>query len=351
MAGNRKEAGRLSPVNTKTAVAIGLGALALCGSTPALASSPDVTQAPSVSGTVRVGQTLTATGGHWSGPSGTDHGYSWLRCSDENLWTCSTVANNSATFALTSSDLGKRMRAVLWASYGSQFDYMASGATAAVQAAPTPTPTPTPTKTPTPTPTPTKTPTPTPTPTKTPTPTPTPTRTPAPTPTPTKTPAPTKTPTPTPTPAVTLVPEPAPSPPVVSSFSLPVATVPVVPAATPAKLRMFHPRPMIRVAGRLTADGARVTVLTVTAPKGAAISVRCAGTGCPRAAVARTASTRHIPQFETALRAGIKLTIKVTKPGYIPRVTIITIRRGKAPARFDGCLLAGKRKPSGCPRH
>jgi hypothetical protein len=321
-----------------------------------------VTQAPSISGTAKVGQTLTAAGGRWSG--GTDHGYAWMRCNDDNLWSCSLVATDQSTWKLTTSDQGKHMRAVLWASAGSDVAWLASNDTPAVTAA-TPTPTPTPTRTPTPTPTPTRTPTPTPTATPRPTPTatphatatptatpratPTPTRTPVPT--PTRTPVATPTPTPTPTPVATAAPE-APAPAAApASFNIPVATVPNTVLSAPkvaTRLRAFKPLPMIRIAGRLTANGAHVSLLTVKAPKGAHIEVKCTGTGCPKRQVARTASTTHIPQFETTLRAGIKLTIRVTKAGYIPRVTVITIRRGKAPSRQDGCWVSDRL--SRCPK-
>lgn len=329
---------------SKRAVVLGLGAGALAFAAPAHASSPSVTQAPTISGTARVGQTLTAVGGRWSG--GSDHGYAWMRCDDDNLWSCTLVEADSSTYKLTTSDQGKHMRAVLWASQGRDLAWLASNDTAAVSAAPVPTPTPTPTRTPTPTPTRTPSPTPTATPHATPTPTPRPTATPTRTPTPTPTVAPTPTATAAPEPTATPIPAAA-SP---ASFNLPVATTPDAVLSAPkvaTRLRVFKPLPMIRVAGRLTLNGARVTLLTVKAPKGSHIEVRCAGTGCPRSQVARTATTTRIPQFETSLRAGVKLTIRVTKPGYIPRVTVITIRRGKAPSRVDGCWV--KNRLSRCP--
>src|SRR5262249_22115464 len=140
--------------------------------------------------TLKVGQTLSAAGGHWSGPNGTSAYFQWLRCPDaNNAYNCSILSGaTSQTYKLGGDDLGKYMRVALVAVWGKQYDYAVSNASGAVLAAapaPTPTPSPRPTPTPTPRPSPTPRPTPTPTPRPTATPTPTPTATPTPAPTPT----------------------------------------------------------------------------------------------------------------------------------------------------------------------
>jgi hypothetical protein len=318
-----------------TAAAAAIVAACLAAA-PARAAVPvSVTAGPNVAGVAQVGATLTASGGHWSGPSGTVAGYAWARCTSTATSSCVPIrgAESTSTYRLVSDDQGRRIRALLWALHYPDFDYAYSAATAVVGAAPTPTPTPTPTKTPTPTPTPTKTPTPTPTPTPTKTPTPTPT------PTPTKTPAPSPTPAVTPAPVITPVPEP-----------LPVAApAPVRPAANP-RPRMMRPYPLVRISGRLTGNGAFVKRLTVTAPRGAHIGVVCHGAGCPRRRVAMVAAVRHIAVFERALRAGTRLVVTISKPGYITKVTTITIRRGRSPARTDLCLAPGAKRPGACPK-
>jgi hypothetical protein len=312
-----------------------------------------VTAGPSVSGTARVGSTLTASGGHWTGPGDSLVGYGWVRCTSTDPSSCAQIrgAESTATYKLGTDDQGHRIRAALWALNGFSFDYAYSNPTAVVAAQPVPTPTPTPTRTPTPTPTPTKTPTPTPTPTRTPTPTPTPTRTPTPTPTPTRTPSPAPSPVatvvtlPIVAPVLTPVPEP-----------LPVATVPAVLLAAPAvkpapkpRPRMLRPYPLIRISGRLTVSGAYITRLTVRAPRGARINVACHGVGCPCRHVAMIAALRHVPAFEGALRAGTRLVVTVSKPGFIAKVTTITIRRGRPPSRSDLCLAPGAEHPAACP--
>jgi hypothetical protein len=123
----------------------------------------------------------------------------------------------------------------------------------------------------------------------------------------------------------------------------------LAPAKAKPKPKMLTPYPLVRISGRLTATGARVTRLTVTAPRGARITVVCHGPGCPRQRVAETASVTHIRAFERDLRAGTRLTITISKPGFITKVTTVTIRRGRAPARSDMCIVPGARKPSACP--
>jgi hypothetical protein len=110
----------------------------------------------------------------------------------------------------------------------------------------------------------------------------------------------------------------------------------------------LDPFPIVRIRGRLTRRGAHVRLLTVTAPKGARIAVRCQGRGCPRSRWAGTASLVHVAPFERVLRAGVRLTIAVTRPGYVGKHTVIVLRRGKPPARRDRCLYPGDARPRSC---
>jgi hypothetical protein len=106
---------------------------------------------------------------------------------------------------------------------------------------------------------------------------------------------------------------------------------------------------VIRISGVLTKGGAKLSVLTVRAPRGVRITLTCKGRGCPLREVAQATSLWHIPQFERELRAGTKLTITVTKPGYISKVTTITIRKGKSPARSDMCRMPDATQLTHCP--
>jgi hypothetical protein len=320
--------GRRGAVVVLLACAVALGGSAVVQG----ATGPSVTQAPNITGTYRVGQTVTASGGRWTGPSGTTVSYQWMRCTDpSNVYSCSIINGQYAqTYKLVNDDLNKRMRVALVArDRDNHYDYAISSSVGPVGAAAgtSPTPTPTPTRTPSPTPTPR--PTATPRPTVTPTPTPTPA-------------APAATPTPAPTFDVAAVPVATP---------VPTSGQVLQQTATSKKAKMIRPRPVVRVRGRLTANGANVTALTVKAPRGVKITASCSGRGCPAHRITRNASKlTHLSTFERVLRSGTRITIKISKPGgYITKVTVLEIRRGSAPMRRDGCLWPAKKKMQRCP--
>jgi pyruvate/2-oxoglutarate dehydrogenase complex dihydrolipoamide acyltransferase (E2) component len=293
------------------------------------AGGPNVTQAPTILGTYRVGQTLTASGGKWSGPNGTTASYQWLRCTDpSDVYSCSMLSSStSSTYRLVNEDLNKRMRVALVArDRDNHYDYEISESVGPVAAAaPAPTPTPAP-------------------------PRPTPTATP---PRPTPTPRPTV--TPGPAPAATPAPAPAAEEPTFDVAATPVATpVPTQgevlhQTATSKTAKMLRPFPTVRVRGRLTPGGANVTSLTVKAPAGVRITVTCAGSGCPARKVARNSKVTRLSTFERELRAGTRLTIAISKSGYVAKVTVLRFRLGAAPLRSDGCLYPGHRKTQRCP--
>ena len=292
-------------------------------------SRPYVSSAPTTNGSAIVGSTLTSTGGQAGGPNGTTTGRAWLRCTnatDEGSCQLIDGAWNTSSYKLTGSDLGKRIRSALYAykDYPRDLTWKMSAATAAV-VNPAAQPTPTPTRTPTPTPTRT--------PPRGPTPTPTPVATPV---------APAATPTPEPT-AVPVQPVAQP---------LPTQQAPLTVAAAPRSAKRMKPFPVVRIAGVLTTNGAQISRLTVRAPKGAKLTVRCSGNGCPARRVTRKpkVKTIHVPQYETYLRSGVKLTLTISKTGYISKVTTIRIRKAKAPLRSDLCRVPGAKKLSRCPK-
>jgi hypothetical protein len=112
---------------------------------------------------------------------------------------------------------------------------------------------------------------------------------------------------------------------------------------------MLKPFPIIRIKGVLTATGARVTLLSVKAPKGVHIAVACRGRDCPVRRFVPPAGVRRLRPFERELRAGTRLEILVTKPSYIGKFTTIVIRRNAAPRRSDRCLIPGARRAVRCP--
>lgn len=73
-------------------------------------AAPKNTDRPIISGTPRVGQTLTADDGSWSG-NPTSFAYQWQRCDADNIVSCTDVAGATAkTYVLRVADLGFRLR-------------------------------------------------------------------------------------------------------------------------------------------------------------------------------------------------------------------------------------------------
>jgi hypothetical protein len=77
---------------------------------PATSSAaPKNTAPPTVSGSAKVGQTLTANEGTWSG-NPTGYGFQWQRC-DADVVACSNVVGATAkTYLVRIADLGFRLR-------------------------------------------------------------------------------------------------------------------------------------------------------------------------------------------------------------------------------------------------
>jgi hypothetical protein len=72
---------------------------------------PRNTALPTISGTVRVGRTLTANTGTWSGSQPMTFAYQWLRCTTTTLSSCVVITNaTSATYVPTSADVDMRLR-------------------------------------------------------------------------------------------------------------------------------------------------------------------------------------------------------------------------------------------------
>jgi hypothetical protein len=116
---------------------------------------------------------------------------------------------------------------------------------------------------------------------------------------------------------------------------------------------LMAPFPIVRIAGALTAAGARINLLTVQVPVSARVTVLCRGRGCRTKSETRTAKASSNPKhkastvllafarFERSYRARTVLTIMVSKPGKIGKYTSFVIRHGKLPVRSDACLAAG----------
>jgi hypothetical protein len=122
----------------------------------------------------------------------------------------------------------------------------------------------------------------------------------------------------------------------------------------------MQPFPIVRIAGTESRHGVRISLVSVQAPTGARVTVRCRGRGCPAkgqtviaaaGAGKRKAGTVLIvfKHFERSLRVGAVLEIRVSKPGQIGKYTRFAVRHGKLPSRQDTCLSPTGVKPMRCP--
>jgi len=263
--------------------------LALALAAPAAAQDPRLT----IAGSPVVGQTLTAV---WRGEAVPRH-YVWLRCARPAQRRCPRVPGaRAATYGVGAADLGAYLavRAVFRDDDDADDDreFVRSAAVGPVAAAAAPSPPAVP-------------------------------RSPEPEPEPAPAPQPVPVPAPAPAPA------PAPSP-------------------APPAARRLEPFPLVRVSGTVLRRGVRIQRLTVDAPRGAAISVRCTGRGCPAARTYLARGVRRLRAYERYLRAGTRLTVRVTAPERIGKHVLLVVRARRQPLRRDRCLPPGESRPVRC---
>ena|GEM_PF-2029911 len=97
-------------------------------------AAPKNTAAPTITGTPKAGQLLTASPGSWSG-NPTSYTYQWQRC-DVDVASCSNVAGATGrTYSVTSADVGYRLRVRVTASNAKGSATASSAITAVVQPA------------------------------------------------------------------------------------------------------------------------------------------------------------------------------------------------------------------------
>jgi hypothetical protein len=100
-----------------------------------------------------------------------------------------------------------------------------------------------------------------------------------------------------------------------------------------------------------TAKSTRLTRLTVTGvPSGATLIATCSGKGCPRTKTFRStrAGSVSLTPFRTTLRPGAKITVRVTRPGTIGAVKVLTIRKKKPPLITTLCVPPGASRATSC---
>lgn len=279
-------------ISTALAVFIGLLAPASAGAD----AKPTFTDGPAVAGIPRESEMLTATAA-WTGDPAPTVSWRWQRCEKSNSSKCTPIAGAaSPTYRVVAADVGSTLRVRIKLENSAGATAARSDPTSPVEPAPATEPEPDPEPTPEP------------------------------------------------------QPEKAPSsaPPRVD-FEPPENPIIGPPVAGEAQPPLLRPFPVVRIRGWLTRTGARVTLLTVRAPRGARIVARCQGRSCPVRRLGRTASLIRLSALQRHLRAGTRLDITVRKAGYIGKWTTIVIRAGRPPRRSDRCVLPGARRPTPCP--
>jgi hypothetical protein len=133
----------------------------------------------------------------------------------------------------------------------------------------------------------------------------------------------------------------------------------VAKVAGPNLLRLMTPFPVVRITGKVSRKGARIKRLTVRAPYGSTVVVRCRGRGCPFKRTSRTlagagaktpSATIRVRKLERRLlRPGATVKVLVSRKGEIGKYTAFRIRTGRPPLRTDLCLSPGASAASECP--
>lgn len=132
----------------------------------------------------------------------------------------------------------------------------------------------------------------------------------------------------------------------------PPQTVSPPPETVNPPLQTVSPFPIVRIVGRLVRGGAQIRRLSVRAPKGMNITVRCRGRRCPyrrASAAARAGRSVTFRRLRRRFRAGTLIEVFVSHPTKIGKYTGFRIRRGRSPRRKDLCLEPGATRGSECP--
>ena len=139
-------------------------------------------------------------------------------------------------------------------------------------------------------------------------------------------------------------------------------STPITTSSGQGGVRLLSPFPIVRVSGLVQRGGIKLRLLSVSAPVGSTVVVRCSGRGCPfkrssrvvtlSAAKSEVSPTRVVLIRRFArklLRAGAAVRVYVTRPDAVGKYTRLRIRRNKPPARVDRCVTPASNVPFPCP--
>lgn len=125
-------------------------------------------------------------------------------------------------------------------------------------------------------------------------------------------------------------------------------------APTKTKLKRLSPFPVLlidgRVAGRITSIS---TLRLRRVPGGSTIGLSCKGRGCPfkkRTVKVRKGKSRtvRLRQLQRRMRSGTTVVITVRKGNTLGKYIRLRFRRGAAPSRVDRCVAPKSGKPVKC---
>jgi PKD repeat protein len=116
---------------------------------------------------------------------------------------------------------------------------------------------------------------------------------------------------------------------------------------------LISPFPVVRIRGHAAGSDIVIDLLSVRAPRGATVTVRCSRPGCPRrrmtAHAVSAARPLRLRTLERRYASGAVLEVYISRRGHVGKYVRFTMRRGRAPERTDRCLDARGTQPIPCP--
>jgi hypothetical protein len=123
---------------TLAIAAVSVGAFAAVGTAQGTAEAPRNATLPTMSGTLAVGQTMTAEPGNWTGDPAPTFTYRWQRC-NRNGFSCVAISGATAkTYVVRPADVGRRLRVAVTATNASGVETARSAPGAVVARTSTP---------------------------------------------------------------------------------------------------------------------------------------------------------------------------------------------------------------------
>jgi hypothetical protein len=115
--------------------------------------------------------------------------------------------------------------------------------------------------------------------------------------------------------------------------------------------RLLSPFPIVRLSGTVTHRGTNIRLLSVRAPRGARVLVRCRGKRCPVRRVEKVVRGARVRlrAVERVMPPGVVLDVLVRRGDSIGKFTRFRFRRSHRPRRTDGCLWPGTTRMAPCP--